>query len=604
MSGGDRGYQASMLVRLPTLVVLVGVLCSGALHSGILWYFFDSPLGHVDPEWLEMTNGPVRIKRAAYDKVIDDYAAGGNGGGENGTGNELPKDITDQGRDLLENVDAPINKTIEQLDMQLRNPDESEEREDMLAIELPTFELPNDVLEIDEQLIADQGFKDVNDIGLGAEAINVQSSQAQASQMLNDIPGSAAFGPGIGSGTGQGGIGEGNGYKRIRSIGREHKDAIDRETSRFIDRQIKEDKIPLDMLIELPDPIGDDDALAIFQKPKPLDTDFDYLVTRYDPNDEDGYFEVEVSALRSLKKLPTMKKDVVFLVDTSSSIDQEWVNQVMRGIGPSLRMMNEGDRFNIVLFNEKIRFFSRTGLVDATPANIERASKFIWNTEAKGATDVNAALSQMLARDINHDRVYDIVLISDGMPTRGVMDTRKLINLITKNNDLNASIYCIGIGGKQNRELLNFLAYRNKGYCLFVEQRGLTMDVVTDMMSRLRYPIIKDLKVNVAGKTVSEVYPINLANIHQGERFSILGRFNRSDDFMIQVMGYNNGQPVDFTLNRNLRNAQGGQGQIAYDWAFWKLHHLYSEILRKGMTNDLKLQIAKIRNRFKMKTVY
>ena len=206
----------------------------------------------------------------------------------------------------------------------------------------------------------------------------------------------------------------------------------------------------------------------------------------------------------------------------------------------------------------------------------------------------------MLSRDIEPDRVYNIVLISDGMPTRGVMDTRKLINLITKDNDLNASIYCIGIGGKQNRELLNFLAYRNKGYCLFVENRGLTMDTVLDLTSRLRYPIIKDLKVNVAGRSVSEVYPINLANIHQNERFSILGRFAKPDNFTIQVLGYNNGQPVDFTLNRDLRNARYGEDQIAFDWAFWKLHHLYSEILRQGMTNDLKLEINKLRNRFKM----
>ena len=98
---------------------------------------------------------------------------------------------------------------------------------------------------------------------------------------------------------------------------------------------------------------------------------------------EKSYFQVEVSALRTLKKLPTMKKDMVYLVDTSSSIDQEWVNQVMRGIKPSLRMMNPGDRFNIVLFNERIRFFSRTGTVEATPGNIERAEKFLWNTESK-----------------------------------------------------------------------------------------------------------------------------------------------------------------------------------------------------------------------------
>jgi hypothetical protein len=39
-------------------------------------------------------------------------------------------------------------------------------------------------------------------------------------------------------------------------------------------------------------------------------------------------------------------------------------------------------------------------------------------------------------------------------------------------------------------------------------------------------------------------------------------------------------------------------------WGFWKLHHLYSEIIRQGERPELKGQIKELKDRFDLKVLY
>ncbi|MFN3168010.1 MAG: VWA domain-containing protein [Phycisphaeraceae bacterium] len=348
--------------------------------------------------------------------------------------------------------------------------------------------------------------------------------------------------------------------------------------------------------------------------PDNLDNDFAYRVTRYTPTDrrgapiapaiEPGYFRVDITAQRSLRKLETMPKDVIFIVDTSSSISQDWVAQVTRGVGDSLVTLNEGDRFNVVLFNDKVSLLSDSGPIDANRDNVRAANDFLGNAASVGYTDVNAALRGLLIRDIDPKRVYELVLISDGQSTRGVVNTRDLINLITRDNDLVASIYCVGVGRKQNRELLNFLAYRNKGFSVYADDEEDAAVTIQDLMSRLRYPIIKDVRLDAAGLESTSLFPADLPNIHQGETIRVYGRFVEQDKFTMRLTGRSAGKDVAFTFTRRLSEADRGGQTVATNWAFWKLHDLYSLIIREGEKEALLEQVDELRKKYGLKTLY
>lgn len=345
------------------------------------------------------------------------------------------------------------------------------------------------------------------------------------------------------------------------------------------------------------------DPTTQLQMPQHLDDDFDYVVRTWSDRDGFSYFQVDIAGRRSLTKLRTMPKDVIFLVDISGSIPQEFVAEVVSGLADALGSLNEGDRFNIVMFRESARFFSTQGIVSATPQTIDQARNFLTEAKAGGYTDINRALAQLLTRDLRQERVYELVLISDGHPTKGVQDTRQLINLVTRDNEMTASIYAVGIGRNPNVELLEFLAYRNKGVCVFSRRTEDVAPMIRDLMSRLRYPIITDVQLSTVGLE-GEVHPLRLPNIHSGEVFSVFGRYRQPQQFMMRITGRNLGQPVDFTFSRDLAASPPGDAKIRQGWAFWKLHHLYSEMIRRGETRELLGEIDQLRRQYKLKTVY
>lgn len=348
--------------------------------------------------------------------------------------------------------------------------------------------------------------------------------------------------------------------------------------------------------------------------PEYLDDDFDYTLYAWQSPaprwgwqkpERLGYFRVDIRARRSLSKLRTIPRDVVFLIDTSGSVTQAWVDAVVGGVADGLNSLNPQDRFNIVMFKDSAHVFSPQGIQRVTGASLTAARQFLTGARSGGYTDVNRALSRLLVRDAADQRVYYLILISDGRPTRGVQDTRELINLITRDNDLAASIYCVGVGRQQQRELLEYLAYRNRGFCVFAGRSGEAASVIRDLTSRLRFPIVRQVTLNAGGLDLAQVFPRNIPNIHQGQTFSVYGRFDPQGPDMInmQINGLTGEREVAFTFKRSLRRARPGDEQVARGWAFWKLHHLYSEQIRRGNDPRVAREIQDLERRYKLKTV-
>lgn len=588
MGRDPKPYNPGLLVKGQGVLLLLAAAVAVGSHAALGVWAWDKPIATVS-EIEPTASRPVRVKRA----VDDDYTY------------TPPTPAADLGptaeqltQQLLESEPPSLVSDPLELDVELRPLDELEGATPAtLDIELPAFELDDDVL-----------------AGLDTRP-----------------PQELDFGEPDGQGTGTTGSGTGTGKDSADLAGDALKttDAApvrtNPATTTLVDRP-QLDTQPATISDEPPaiDPALDTLAIDFvdlalggttqIEVPDILDDDFAYRVTTYqpvtwrgspiDPSEEARYFRVDITAQRSLRKLKTMPKDVIYLIDTSSSISEKWVSQITRGVRSSLVSLNEGDRFNIVLFNDKVSLLSDEGPVEANKDNAKAANDFLNSAASVGYTDVNAALRGLLIRDIDPKRVYELVLISDGQATRGVVNTRDLINLITRDNDLVASIYCVGVGRKQDRELLNFLAYRNKGYSVYADDPEDASVTIQDLLSRLRYPIIKDVRLSVAGVNSESVYPADIANIHQGETIRVFGRYTQPGPFTMRLVGRSAGKDVEFTFRRDLNDAAEGEKQLSVDWAFWKLHDLYSLIIREGEREELLSQIDELRRKYGLKTLY
>lgn len=619
---GSRRIKRRLTVAAPGAVLLIAAGISLTSHAGALVATWDRPIGYVEPSALQAPPRQMTLRRAA----VDEFVLAGEEGLEAGL--EQERDVADEPdpssltRELLE--DVPIPERAIELEVRMRELAERPPQETMgeVSLDLPAFEL-------DESVLSELGGERPRDMAYG-EASGFEGERAmlggkeEGRLKARDLLGDAGR-DGRGEGGGEGG-GEGEGDGRGRSSGEAGKGRTLAGTGRggVLDRSPDgSGGGRLDSGLLLPDRGGDAappefDALTALPEldeeaaePQPLDEDFDYTLTRYRPepgwfNREvgDGYFRIDATPRRSLRKLRAMPKDVVFLVDTSSSLPQEWVEAAIKGVEASLASLNEGDRFNVVLFNETPRLLSEREPIAASRASIEQATKFLNKAESRGYTDVNAALRRLLVRDRDRERVYYLVLISDGRATRGVMDTRELINLITRDNNLSASIYCVGVGAKQDRELLDFLAYRNKGRSVFVDELGRTRVTIADLLSKLRYPLIRDASFTVLGVDAQRVYPKALPNIHQGQRLSVFGRYEERSTLTMRITGMGSEGPVDFLFSLDLDEAREGEDSLARNWAKWKLHQLYDRVLREGRTDELVREIREIEREYKLRTLY
>ncbi|MFI4859719.1 MAG: VWA domain-containing protein [Phycisphaerales bacterium JB063] len=575
-------FTPSRVVTAPGKVLLVGLGLSLVLHAGLGVWAWNKPFGTM-PEVSEATDA-VRVRRAASDYVAVSLE------GPSMTEAAQAPSAQELSERLLDMRAPELGGDPMELELELRPIEEPfQGMAEGLEIDLPAFVLGDDVLSQLEGAPDELEYGDSIGEGRGTGEGTTQSGSAGlAGNALNSAGAAPRRTPGGGGSLVDRPVLDGprQGFEELPGV------VPDLEA------------LPLDF-VELA--LGDTTDIVV---PENLDNDFAYRVTRYQPRDrrgnptEAGYFRVDITAQRSLRKLETSPKDVIFIIDTSSSVPASWVAEVTRGVRESLVTLNEGDRFNIVLFNDRVSLLSDDGTVEANAANRAAAVEFLAAAESIGYTDVNAAMRQLLVRDVQSERVYELVLISDGQSTRGVTSTRDLINLITRDNDLIAGIYCVGVGPTQNRELLNFLAYRNRGFSVYADRRDQAAQVIGDLMSRLRYPIISNVTLDVASLDANTVFPGDLPNIHQGETFSVFGRYNDADDFTMQISGISGGAPVAFTFTRDIARAGEGDEQIATDWAFWKLHALYSRIIQEGERPELLREVDQLRRRYNLRTLY
>jgi uncharacterized protein YegL len=377
---------------------------------------------------------------------------------------------------------------------------------------------------------------------------------------------------------------------------------------------------PIELLIPLDDLPPIVDKLPDLPPPdKPtvhLDGDFDYVLRTYDgpvrekrglfgstvprAAGEPAWYEIQIRPRASLRRLKPLAKDVVYVVDTSSSIQAKWLAAVKTGVASALDALNEGDRFNIIMFEQEVKLLTTDALMPATKPNIKAARAFIKDAKVAGFTDVNKALSGLVKRRLPPDRVYQIIFISDGTPTAGAISPQQIIDVFTRENAGVAAIYAVAVGDEVNEPLLESLAYRNKGYVERPDNSRATTGVIRELASRLRYPILKDATFTAAGVDTRSIYPRQPRDVHQHDPISMFGRYIDNKQVLMRVAGDSGPKRMDFTFKLSFKDAQAGEQRIAAAWARAYTHHLMSEMLRRGASDAARLaeQIDAIRKRY------
>jgi Ca-activated chloride channel homolog len=257
-----------------------------------------------------------------------------------------------------------------------------------------------------------------------------------------------------------------------------------------------------------------------------------------------GLLTVFPPAQDSVTNWVSPARDVVFLVDTSGSMDGDSIGQAKAGLKRCLGMLRPEDCFTIVRFSSDFSSFT-PDLRPATPSRVEAGREYVSSLVADGGTEMQKALRHVLDLIADSEKVPMIVFLTDGC----VGNEDSLMALLASSLG-RGRLFSFGIGSAPNALLLQKVAEIGRGESRFIRSHEDVGRVMSDFFETLATPMLTDIRIkwlDEAGDVVNghECYPSPCPDIFAGRPLQVVGRFPGLISG-VEVHGMMNGEAQQF----------------------------------------------------------
>ncbi|XP_050295494.1 inter-alpha-trypsin inhibitor heavy chain H4-like isoform X13 [Anthonomus grandis grandis] len=246
--------------------------------------------------------------------------------------------------------------------------------------------------------------------------------------------------------------------------------------------------------------------------------------------------------------LPPLKKQVVFVLDTSGSMSGIRITQLKEAMDSILSELKPEDLFSIVEFNSVVKvwnipekkvtyqlgddtyfYYEPTtekpkekidqvlpASFQATAENINKSKEAIKQFNANGGTDIESALKiglQIIAKTqgTNKDHQPIIVFLTDGEPTVGETITSKITSKITELNSHKVPIFSLSFGEGADRAFLQKISLNNQGFARHIYEAADAYLQLEDFYKQISSPLLSNVTfkyVDNVENVTRTVYPI------------------------------------------------------------------------------------------------
>jgi len=340
----------------------------------------------------------------------------------------------------------------------------------------------------------------------------------------------------------------------------------------------------------------------------------------YKERGEDGFFLLLVAPNWETDVNAVVAKDVIFVLDTSGSMEGKKLEQAKEALEFVLDHLHEEDRFNIVAFNTAVRTYASR----LRPAS-ERAeaSEFVRRLSAEGGTDIHRALLEALdmatdpadpanpagrssgnAGRSTSGRPQFIVFLTDGLPTAGVTDVNRIIAEVGQAATENVRLFSFGVGYDVNTFLLDSMSQEHRGVSAYVEPGENIEEEVSAFYTKISTPLLADLNLDINGVVVEDMYPYPLPDLFAGSQLLLVGRYREGGRARVTLEGTVNERERSFSYPNVDFRTQGGEDFIPRLWATRKIGYMLREIRLHGENKELVDGIVGLSVRYGIMTPY
>ncbi len=350
---------------------------------------------------------------------------------------------------------------------------------------------------------------------------------------------------------------------------------------------------------EIPAPYFADSA-----DPKPADSPMDRL----------GYFFAgAITSFQSPRQSsePAAGRSVVFLLDTSLSIQWEKLERSCEALFFLLQSLKAPDRFHLALFNRQAHGY-RTGFSPATTATVSAAVEFVKSAMIEDGSDLAGALRyglQLFAGEKGGEEKY-LVVLTDGFPTLGMIKNKDIAaevdRLVSERPAVKPVRICpIILGAEANHSLLESLASGHNGFTMEVRETEEGDFLLRSFAARMGSVPFDDLSLQMENMpSFSLIYPVRRDLAFPGSYRAWVGRYTpASNRLQATVTARQQGRQYQWSGSKTV-SAESLHTFLPRSWAKARVDALIRQIEMEGESEPAIEEIIRLSKRYRFVTPY
>lgn len=201
------------------------------------------------------------------------------------------------------------------------------------------------------------------------------------------------------------------------------------------------------------------------------------------------YVLLEMSAQGVPSTMPKLPLNLCLVIDRSSSMRGERLQQVKEAAARIVDMLGEEDYFSLVTFNDRAEV-----VVAAQRArNKGDLKRMIGGVEAAGGTEMATGMAlaiQEIQRAMLGRSVSRILLLTDG---RTYGDESRCVEIARRAQGRGIGLTALGIGGEWNEDLLETMAARENSRTQYITSAAEITQIFTDEVKRMHSIFTQDV---------------------------------------------------------------------------------------------------------------
>lgn len=321
------------------------------------------------------------------------------------------------------------------------------------------------------------------------------------------------------------------------------------------------------------------------------------MVTYREPGSHRGTFMMTVTPGDDLTAVAG-GRDWIFVLDYSGSMAGKY-QSLVEGVREGLSRLPAGDRFRLILFNDKAWELS-SAAEDVHQANIEHYLNELESILPDGGTNLYAGL-KLAYKHLDVDRASAVVLVTDGVANVGATEKRAFWKLLAKHD---VRLFSFAMGNSANRPLLESLSRVSNGFAMNISTSDDISGRLLLVADKLSHEAYRDIEVDIDGVRVKDLTPARIGSLYRGQQLVLLGHYWGEGSGRVTIRGrvgdrhLNYQSPLQFP-GENTRNPE-----LERLWAFASIEVMQNQMDYLGQNPDTEQAITDLAVEYALVTDY